>query len=74
MIGDKKAARTMDQVIANEELFDSKLDYLQNNLKLNLKVLEIIRNPFDIIANHYLRAKGQYKKRNETDASQVKQR
>ena len=71
MIGDKNAGRTMDEVIADEELFDRKLDYLRNDLKLNLKVLEVIRNPFDIIANHYLRDEHQYNRRNEVDASQV---
>ena len=50
VIGDKKGGETTRTFLANNELFQNRLDKLRALVNLPIKVIHVIRNPYDNIA------------------------
>ena len=48
-----------------------KLDYIQNDLGVTLKIIHVIRNPYDIIATQTLRSVGAQRRKNSSPDNKV---
>ena len=72
VVGDKGAGRTVHLYGLDKEKFSSLLERLRANAGIPIKFIEIIRNPFDIIATDVIYNLGGAKERQKVVNSEVK--